>query len=567
MKEKNKTYKTPLGTFTVKENGTCFIVCDLSKRPYVELYNAYVFEEEGLYGMRSGNTVLCPPVFDKIIKSRNKGAIFLIKGDQMAVFYENGRNYMNEDYDPNNHFIEENYKVGWYRDGKVVIPPIYDNIEFWDYLNIYEVTENNKVRYFAKDGKEVLTFRRDVGAEYNDERFTIESNEKDVLTVLECPPAKDLPEANVLTMKDGIKIGLDRFRFETIKNELINPDDDLPLTESKLSELSNEFSYEFTTYRFTAKGEDPIAEIMDMFDRFEVACNSWFYVIRLTTAPGYDIPADKLLAFTQYIYNQEESVLGLEMAVGHDSNLEPGEVSAFIITHYNEVCFPPSEHFDFIDVCKTGTLDEVIETEKELLKFTRDSIIANYKTDFLQDCYDSVFVNIRFNPDLKRDWKETERILDFIAERSVDFKTLTRNVIEEIVEETNKENENSKNFTREIIEGVIEKYHMEQNDFLSNGIDEMIEDKLKGKVDFLLKYLDWMLRHGAKVNVVKAGQTPLDFVNEKIKTGGQGADDILYKIRDILTQHGAVTYRGLRNKFLKDHTEYEFALHVLANRI
>ena len=524
MKEENKTYKTPLGTFTVKENGTCFIVCDFSKRPYPELYNADVFEENGLYGMRKENTVLCPPVFDEIIKSKNKHAIFLIKGDQMAEFYENGRSCMNADYDPNNHFFEENNKVGWFRNGKVVIPPIYDNIEFWDYFNIYEVTENDKVRYFTQDGKEVLTFRRDVGAEYNDERFTIESNEKDVLTVLECPLAKDLPEANVLTMKDGIKIGLDRFRFETIKNELVNPNDDLPLTESKLSGLSNEFSYEFTTYKFTAKGDDPIAEIIGKFDRFEVACNSWFYVIRLTTAPGYDIPADKLLAFTEFIHNQEEDVLGEEIAVGHDSNLEPSEVSALIITYYNECCFPPSEHFEWLHACKTGNLDEVKEAERSLIEYVRNNVVDECQDDFLKDNYESAIWNIAVDFKHSRNWEETEKVLDFLAVKTDSFQDQVWSIVKKITSK-----------------------------------DRYIDKS------FLLKYLDWMLRRGAMVNGVKAGQTPLDFINEKIKTGGHGADDV-YKIRDILTQHGALTYRGLRNKFLKDHTEYEFALHVLSNR-
>ena len=160
-----------------------------------------------------------------------------------------------------------------------------------------------------------------------------------------------------------------------------------------------------------------------------------------------------------------------------------------------------------------------------MVEFVRNNVVDDCPDDFLKDNYESAIWNIAVDFKHSRNWEETEKVLEFLAVKTDSFKDQVWSIVKKI-----------------------------------------ISDAPYVYRPFLVDYLSWILGKGAKVNDVKTGQTPLDLINEKIKNAGTGTDDVIYKIRDILTEHGAMTYRGLRNKFLKDHTEYEFALHVLANR-
>lgn len=517
--KERKEYKTSLGTFSINSKGNCFIVCDFSKHPYQYLEDAIIFEENGFKGMRRYGEVLCPAVFDSIYYSKKLGTIYLIKGDMMTVFQKNGRNAMTEKYDSDNHFIFDNDKMGWFRNGKIIIDPIYDEVEEWGFL-VYETHKGNETKYFSEDGKEVLTFRRQIDTFY-DSPFWQRCNDSEVFTILECPPLKDLPESNVLTLKDGKKIGIDRFNRDVILKELVNPDDDLPLTRKKIEGLTNKFSYEFSAYRFTVTGDKPIKKLIDLIKDFDVNDNSWYYIIRLTTPTGEYIPADELVRLTDFLDSNEETTLGRAIGIGHDDNLASGEVSMLIITHYNEACFPPEEQFEWVDVCKNGTMEEVKKAYNKLVAFIETEILDDIKGDFLIDSYDAPVYNISYNPN--RSWEETKKVLDFLLTKSRLYLTRVWEMLDRIVKVKNSE-----------------------------------------ESDFYIKYLEWILANGADANVVKNHQTPLDYVYQIMKDDGRRLETTMLKLRNTLIRYGGWTYEKYRAVYLQNHSEYEFALKVSA---
>lgn len=122
----------------------------------------------------------------------------------------------------------------------------------------------------------------------------------------------------MLEFTDGTEVGIDRFNRYVILKGLMNPADELPLTKNMIEGLTNEFSYEFSAYRFTVKGEHALKQITELIKKFGVDDNTWYYVIRLTTPSGEHIHADDLLGLSKYLDTNRNKALGKSIDIGHD---------------------------------------------------------------------------------------------------------------------------------------------------------------------------------------------------------------------------------------------------------
>lgn len=515
-----ETITTPLGTFELFDNGNNYLHPSRNYEPGLKkAVIGTIFEKDGRKGIRLHDEIIVPPYYDEIGIVSNPDRIYLIKGGRYDYFGESWE--IGGYYEKDSHFIFRDRKMGWERDGKIVVEPKYDNVEEFGF-RIYETRNRSNIKYLNEDGTEVLTFRREIDEEY-ESPFWLRSNDGDAFTILECPPIPNLPKSNVLKCSDGKRVGIDRFNRNVILKELINKNDEIYLTNKKLDGLTNEFSYEFSAYRFTVKGDHPIHQLIDLIKYFGVNNNTWFYVIRLTTPTGEQIQADELLLLPKFLDSNRNEALGKTIGIGHDDSLQPGEVSALILTHYNECCFPPYERMDWIDVCKKGTLEEVKEKEKELQSYIMNDIVEESQEDFLQDSYDTIFTNIIFNPYKERSWEETEKVLDYIATKSDRYKSKVWKTVEEI---TN---------------------------------SDAWYDR-----DLSLNFLDWILRKGADANQIRSGMTPIDYISKVMQEDQRKADTTMFELRNTFIRYGGLTYEKYRAAYLQDHSEYEFALKVLS---
>ena len=511
---------TPFGTFKIYDTGVLNI--DLSnnwKTALLKATSGFIFEEDGLKGVRYHGEIIIPPLFDDIGIVHNPDRLYLIHGKRFSRFENSGDYEMYDYYIKDSHFIFDKDKMGWFRNGKTVVKPEYDDVKRWGLLGLYETRINDKYQYFTEDGKEVLGFLREIEDDEDGSPFWMRSDEGESFSILECPPSSSLPESNSWEI-DNLKVGMDRCDRSDLLKELVNPVDILPLTRNKVSGLTNEFSYEFSAYRFTVNIETFSEDLKYLFNKFAVDDNTWYYVIRLTTAKGETIPAFQLENLNNFIDNLESTPLGKVFGVGEDDTLPKGSVSALIITHYNECCFPPDIWFDWIEVCNDGSLYDVQKKDIELQCFIREYVEDNAKKDFLIDTYESYFSNFRYNP--RRPWDETEKVLDYVSEKTEIYKTKIRSTIKDI---ESSETDDEKNF--------------------------------------FLSYLKWLLSKGAYPNRIIKEKTPLDEINEKLKISTILNSTYLIAIKDILINQGGKTFDDFKADFLKEKSDYEFSLYLL----
>lgn len=514
-----KQETTQFGTFKIYDTGVLNI--DLSenwKTALIKALSGFIFEEEGLKGVRYYGEIVIPPLFDDIGILHNPDRLYLVHGERFSRFENFGNYEMYDDYVKDSHFIFDKDKMGWSRNGKTVVRPLFDDVERWGLLGLYQTRINDKYQYFTEDGREVLGFRREIRDE-DGSPFWMRSDEGESFSILECPPSSSLPECNIWEI-DNLKVGMDRCDRVDLLKELVNPDDILPMTRNEVSGLTNAFSYEFSAYRFMVSGENLVEDLKKLFNKFVVDDNTWFYVIRLTTAKGETISASQLEKMNNFIDNLERRPLGKDFAVGEDETLPKGSVSALIITHYNECCFPPGISFEWIEVCNKGSLNDVIDKDIELQCFTRQYVEDVAKEDFLTDTYDSYFSNIRYYSE--RPWEVTEKVLDYVSEKTEVFKTKVRSAIKDIE---------------------------------SGDTDD--------EKNFFLNYLGWLLSKGTNPNKIIKGKTPLDEINEKLIKSNDNNPSYLRKIKDLLVSHGGKTFDDFKSDFLKEKSEYEFSLYLL----
>ena len=520
-------YKNNIGEFTINKEGRFFNIRSYTYLNFHALSNSEIYEEKGLKGCRRNGQILLYPIFDEIAFVENR--IYLVCDRRYVILYSQG-GYEERHYDSDNHFIFKDGKMGWEKDGRIVVEPKYDEVWPWGY-GLYEVEDSpeyvcgTRTYYLNENGEEKLTFRRTVLVE-DEQPFSQRTDSNDYLTVIESPPQPELPESNIIE-HDGLKIGIDRFNLLRLVKELINSNDDLPLTKEKLRKLTNQFSYEFSAYRFTVKGENPLDKISKLMNNFYVSDNTWYYVMRFTTAPGEQIPVTQVNRFTQYLDNLDHRTLGRTFAFGTDNKLQPGEVSVLLITHYNECCFPPHIQFEFVDVCKKGRLDGLILKDNELKEFTQTEIYDEKQDDFLQDSYDTAFGNISYNP--SRSWENTEEVLEYLSTKSDAFKGDVMPTCKQLIACNRKK---------------------------SSAHEQ----------EYLLGYLKWLVLKGDNVNFIDGGRTSLDLIDRTLENNKTKDVELLREAREILLSAGAKNYTDYKQEFIATNGEYAFALLLLGQQ-
>lgn len=523
---RERKYETPVGKFIVNTYGAMFSLAPgFSKEQWWQLAQSTTFEKKGLKGLKKDGQILLYPIFNEIGIVPGAGKIYLVTGERYSVLVEKGENLIDRWYLKDSHFIFRDGKMGWEKNGRVVVPPIYDEAYEWG-LGLYRVKKGNQVKYIDAVGEEKLTFRRKLLYEYT-EPFWLRANVHEAMTIIECPPMPDLPQCNVWNY-EGVKVGIYRANTVDIVEELINPNDELPFTKEKLKNFTNEFAYEFSAYRFTVSTENAIDELFELMGKLNVGSNSWYYVMRFTTATGEKIQASQLCMLPQKMLGLRNGTIACEYAIGTDAKQAPATMSVFVITHYQEICFPPRIYFDFNDVAESRTFKQLKEKEQDLLTFTEQSVMDEFRNDFLEECYGNALCNAEYSPE--RDWEETKTILDYLSQKTDVYQTRVGSAVDKIISACKHK----------------------------SGIPY---------AEFYYNYLGWLIGKGARINAVSCGKTSLDCLNVAIQDRKRGNKKTLEKSRELLIANGAMTYAELREKFEQAGGLYDFALYLLGKEV
>lgn len=395
------------------------------KSSFGEAQAATLFEENGLWGLKNEDgTLLYPPEYLFIGKSIDN--VLFIKPDwhYMELWQCSSTvcGYLCEDERP---YIS-NGKAGFKHNGEITIPAEYDylTIKFGDEDGrIFYAVKNGRGMYLDENGKEVLTrVRRFDGEKSNYSPFWLTTDDFNYFTTMSYvgKPCEENP--NVVKI-DGAWVELDRYSKDEILQMLINPADDLALTEKNLRLLCNSFSYEYIIRFAHAKGEHPLHECLLQLNKMDTFSNSWYYIVKIWLAPGEQLPAKELRQFERdlrrvdKIFQDEystggEVVLGDPLfAIGHSDDLQPGEVRMLMITHYHERCFPPLFEYEWVEKRERLPLCQLKDEIPWLRNEVDTTIQEPHREEVFQDQLLECISGLRYHKE--QSWEEAREALDF----------------------------------------------------------------------------------------------------------------------------------------------------------
>lgn len=456
-----------------------------------------IFVENGLFGMRdTDGSLIYPPRYAYI--GRCKDHVILLETDgQYTKLFPGGdeSGYMQEEDRP----YVLNGKVGFKEGDKVIIPPEYDYIRKTFLGNkVFTVTKDGREFYINDEGKEVLTrVRRFKGEDGRYSPFWLLTNQFDIVTVEGYVGHRDESNPNIVQI-DEEWVELERYSRDEIMKMLIDPSDDLPLTEKDTALLCNDFSYEYSFYFANASGEKPLTQCFSQLERMKAFNNSWLFVTKIWLAPGEQLEAKELRDLDKSLRKQR--ILGKPLyAVGHSDKLNPGAVRMLFITHYNERCWPAEFEFEWSRKCKKLPITELAKQVPGLRKTVKTEVLDKYVKEVFHDQISDCLRNLKYFPGL--DWDEVRRALDYFLKKGSE------------------------------LEGALQQ-------FLSHSC-------LEDDTAFFLRAAHWALDRGADVNGhvhFNMGNSPLDELNTIILKFPEGEVNALAEsLKDRLISLGAKT--------------------------
>lgn len=476
-----------------------------------------VFVEEGLFGMRDiDGTVIHRAEFAFVGKCRDN--ILFIRQDgtyckKSPGCIENG--YMPEELRP---YVKEG-KAGFKVDGKVVIAPEYEYIQstFGD-NTVFTVVKDGREYYINDKGEEVLTrVRRFDGESSGRSPFRLRTHEFKYFTVMEYVGREDEGNPNVVRI-GGEWIELERYSKEEVLRMLIDPEDDLAITEKDTALLCDKFSYEYSFYLAQASGNKPLAECMDQLEKMGAFCNSWHFVIKIWQAPGEYVSVDELRQFEARLLRKQ--VLGSPLyAVGHSDSIRPGEVRVLLVTFYHERCWPGKFEFEWTDKCRTLPITKLQKCVPGLRKTVEEEALPQYVESVFHDQIVNCVTDLKYYKRLG--WGATRKALEYFLEKG------------------------------SAIERSLYEYVVNARNAIGRGHSR--------KAEFFLKASLWAVEKGAEVNYtfsIFSTRTALDYVKEiQEKHLDSKVESLVKALEDSLLSRGAKTFGEMRAERLAN-TDY-----------
>ena len=467
------------------------------------------FTENGKIGWRTKEgEILIPAVYDQIEKCEE--SLYLRSGDNYEYYVGYGAESYHHDYNEGSFFVE-NGKLGWRKGNKNVISAKYDYICSWG--EIFCVKQDGRCFYLNDKEEEVLTNIRHFDGETDEDfPFTPESNDKSILTTYEYVGHDVKEEPNVV--KIGTWVRINRMSHEEIMNLLVNPKDELPISEAELANYNSKFSYEYSVYFASSTSRKGIEECLKKIGCIGAYYSTWYYIVKVWKAVGEEPTADELRQL-RYFIESKDNIGKILFAFGHDAELKAGETRMLILTHYNEECFPPSFEFEWDEYLREKTLSEIEEQLVVLRKTVEKEVYPEYQEEVWRNQFSRQIVNMIYNEG--RSWAETAKVLDFLKRYSDDY-----------------------------ADGI---YYTIENLFSYFELNEKEED------EFFLNKLQWLIDNGANVNYHRRNSTAIDLILDYTS----GKDDIKYnketvaRCQNLLLQNGAMSMKELMAEEAKNN--------------
>lgn len=492
------------------------------------------FKAEGKIGCRDDSGEVIPAIFDQI-EFLPEGKIYLRGGSRYFLIWPNGGGQSGP-LEYNNSQLYENDMVGWRGDGKVVIPALYDDVDkLWE-LEVYETVKDGGYRYLNGDCQEILTHEKEnygIGPNdpYPESLYFRRRDDSERICLLHyCK--EDSDDENVFLTDEGKHASMLGLSRDELIETLCASCTDLILDEKSLERFNNSFSYEFSGYLAVSNSPNPLIDCMRQFNELGAHDNTWHYILKIITAKGHTISPAELREWRHYLETDiDPRPLSYTIGLGESEDLEPGEINVIMITHYNERCWPDTFEQDWIEDTMTDTLDELKQKEKALKKTILTSVKKKFREEVLQDQYKTPFWNIRHTG---RSWKESEKVLNYLADKFPGYKTITHLFIGHL-----------------------------------DGMFFKDETGILDQLQFSANVLKWAAKKGCDFNIIEDGMTVLDKLHECLNREDYHEERklIINEVTPFLIGMGAKTLKQIRQEESLQKPDYTTEIEKLKKLI
>lgn len=471
---------------------------------YSLLKDCMVFENNGLFGLKGkyGEIVLeC--VFDQV--EIGKEWVYTRTGRDYTIFRPTvTSSYFHDSED----FFVCDGKMGWQKDGKIIVPAIYDDIDkASNHYDIFNVTDNGQTKCINSKNQVIL---ENLGGDGEFEGVYLSSDDQDYL-ITQCMLEGDDDNVNTVIYKGKEKVKLVSSNCQETAAKLMEGSDGAPITMSSLSLFNNAFSYEYQSYEANTFDKDqPIRQCIKKLEQFGFDYNSWHYIAKVEMHPSVAPSVADLEYFLSY-FDNIENLLGMPvMGFVFNPGLKEGETRMRLITFYNEVCFPSDFYWEWGEAVNTLPLSKIKEEIPKLVETIKSDVDPDYQESLWHDMTDNVIISMR--PAKERTWAETEKVLDYFKQQGSIYKHGLAGVAKKL------SNAESYDFYLNLMKWLVEN-DAEVNGTIEsltaldivNNVKSSIEKQLTEKFDpkffasFLDKKLtafadmaDFLVKHGAK---------------------------------------------------------------------
>lgn len=491
------------------------------------------FKEDGKVGCKDDSGEVVPAVFDQIEFLKND-QFFLLSGNRCYLISpKRGTSY---NYKYHNSKFYENDKVGWRGDGEVVIPALYDDVDKLWGLEVYETVKDGGYRYLNGDCQEILTQEKEnygIGPNdpYPESLYFRRRNVSERICLLHyCD--EDPDDDEVFLTDEGKHASMLSLSRDELIETLSDSCTELSLDEKCLERFNNNFSYEFSGYLAFSNSQNPLIDCMKQFNELGAHDNTWHYIFKIITAKGHTIGPEELREWRYYLETDiDPRPLSYTIGLGESEDLEPGEVNVIMITHYNERCWPGAFEQSWIDDAMTDPLDELKQKEKVLKKTILASVKKEFRDEVLQDQYKTPFWNIRYTG---RPWKESEKVLNYLADKFPGHKT----------------------FTHFFLCHIDDSFFKDETDII---------DQLR----FSANVLKWAAKKGCEFNIIEDGHTVLDKIYECLnrKDYHEERKLVINEVTPFLIRMGAKTLKQIRQEEAQQEADYATEIEKLKKLI
>lgn len=422
---------------------------------WTRLSTAVQFVNNGLYGLMATNgDIVLEAKYDHIEICSD--FVYAHYGTRHKFIYKNGGESDCADSEDEHQFYE-NGKVGLKDNcGKILIPPQYDEVYEWgDDSDVIYVRRGKEFHYYNHNLEEILT-DVDVIEEDTEPECPYSIYEDQNRNVMLCVEPISVKEGNRDCFAYGQWVRLSRIRCKDVRNlfshcKVVN----IPL--DAIEQFEDRHTYIYSARIYKCKGELPIMSCIEKFKTLGCYDSSWYYLLKISTNRNTAINPHDLYGVIKHFEDIEyDECIRFDIAIDYDDTLEDGTVQVMQI-HYFWDDMGEFLHDSFRQtLLEEGTKDEIKTRLNKMQTHTRNQMLS------------VAYWWIGYSE--KRDWKETEYVLDYLF------------------------SEGSTNATM-----LIER-HLQLNPY-------WIEDVSEAEWHYKEKIINWAISKGGQLNYIHNGKT------------------------------------------------------------